>query len=341
MMKKLLLSLILLFVFCAPQARADHNVLYLYNWYDYIPDSVIKQFTKETGIEVLYSTYESNEDMFETLSLTGGNGYDVVVPSGYFVSMMVQRGLLRKIDKSRLANYENLDEKRLGANPDYCIPYFWGSTLLLVNSKIIAPENITSWNDLFKPELAGNIFIIDDLRDVFSIALYSLGYSINTQNRDEIRDAYEWLKKLLPLVKNFSSEKIEDTVVNESFAVALMYNGEALGVQKKRPEYIPVYPKEGVPLWLDCLAIPKGAKNVENAYKFIDFILRPDINKVITEEVLYSTPNKAAFELLDAEITDNKIIYPTDNEIGRSEFLGSVEKALPIYERYWKMLKNE
>lgn len=340
-MKKLFILIILLFACCALQARADHNVLYLYNWYDYIPDNVITQFTNETGIEVYYSTYDSNEEMFETLSVTGGNGYDVVVPSGYFVSMMVEKGLLRKIDKSRLTNYDNLDKKRLGANPDYCVPYFWGSTLLIVNSKVIDPESITSWNDLMNPKLAGNILLIDDLRDVFSIALYSLGYSINTQNRDEIRDAYEWLKKLLPFVKHFTSEKVSDLVVNENLAAAIMYNGEALGVQEDKPEYIAVYPKEGVPLWLDCLSIPKGAKNVDNAYKFIDFLLRPDINKVITEEVLYSTPNKVAFELLDDKIKNNKIIYPTDKEIGRSEFLSTVEKALPIYERYWKMLENE
>ena len=335
-------SLLVLFFICFSLAcSADENILYFYNWYDYIPEKIVKQFSEETGIRVISSYYDSNEEMFDTLSLTNGNGYDVVVPSGYFVSMMVQKKLLRKLDLSCLQNYKNLDKLRLGMNPEYSVPYCWGGTLLLVDSSVTDPATIKGWGDLLRPEFSGKILVIDDLRDVFSIALYSLGYSINTRKQAEIAAAYNWLKVLKSRVEFVSSEYISDKIIAEKPALAVVYNGDALTVQKDFPEYVAVFPAEGVPLWLDCFVIPKGAKHVTNAYKFIDFILRTDISKVIVEDIFYSTPSLATLELLDESLRNNRVLIPRRKDIGDSEYIDYVGKSFMIYQRYWKMLKQD
>ncbi len=320
---------------------AANEKLYVYYWVGYIPESVFIEFTEETGIEVLHSTYESNEEMYDTLSETNGNGYDVIVPSSYFVSMMVERGLLRKIELERLEHYANLDKRRLGKYSDYGVPYFWGATILAVNSSLFSPESITSWSDLLKPEYAGKIVLTDDLRDVFSMALYTLGFSINTRNSDEIHAAYDWLSRLRAGVEFLPSEEVLDRVNKDKVPIALMYNGDIAFMHGDNPEYVAVYPKEGVPLWIDYLAIPTGAKNVNNAYRFIDFLLRADICKRVTEDILYSTPNVEAYKLLDEEIRQSPVLYPADSKLGDSEFLDSVGSALPLYERYWQMLQSE
>ncbi len=334
----LVIMLCLVCVFSMP-AKAAESVLYVYNWSDYMPQEVLDKFTKETGIRVIYSTYESNEAMYDMVSVTSGNGYDIVVPSGYFVSMMVEDGMLRKLDKGKLSNYKYLDKNRLGSNPDYAIPYCWGSTLMLVNSNYIDSATITSWNDLLKPEFAGKIVMYDDLRDVFSVALYALGYSINTHNIDEIKEAYEWLRRLKPRLQDVKFDTLQSAFENGDAVVGLIYNGIALQLSATVPGLEAIYPKEGVSLWIDCLAIPKGSKNVDNAYKFIDFLLRPEINKMVVEKYYYSTPNVKTFDLLDKELKENNVINPTQQDLGLSVFTDYVGDALPIYEKYWAKLK--
>ena len=341
LMKSTLLFLILSFMSLSFSCSAEENILYFYNWYDYIPEKIVEQFSQETGIKVISSYYDSNEEMFDTLSITNGNGYDLVVPSGYFVSMMVADNLLRKIDVSKLQNYRNLDKLRLGVNPQYSIPYCWGATVLLIDSEVVDPEKVKSWGDLLRPEFGGKTLIVCDLRDVFSIALSVLGYSINTRKQAEIAEAYNWLKVLKPQVKFVSSENIVDLVTENRPALAVLYNGDALSVQHDLPAYTVVFPQEGVPLWIDCFVIPKGAKHVDNAYKFIDFILRSDISKIIVEEIFYSTPSKTVLELLDESLRENRVLVLKEEDIGDSEFIDYVGKAFAIYERYWKMLNQE
>ncbi len=340
MMKKLL-SVILFLTLWSSVVSADDNKLYLYDWTEYIPTQLLEKFTEETGIEVVSSTYDSNEEMFDMLSLTGGNGYDLVVPSGYYVGMMAVKKLLRPIDRKKLLNYANLDQSLLGNNPEYGVPYCWGATLLVVDSSKIDPETLKSWKDLLRPEFAGKTLFVDDLRDAFGVALYALGYSINTQEREEIVAAYEWLRKLLPGMKLLDSETIISELSTGNYLAAVVYGADVLTIQQERPEFKAVYPSEGVPLWVDCFAIPRGAKHVDSAYKFIDFMLREDVNRVVVEEIMYSTPNKEVLKGIDEKMRLNRVFNPTPAELGKSVFLDYVGKTQEIYERYWRMLQQQ
>ena len=322
---------------------ANEKILYVYNWSEYMPESVLKDFTKETGIKVKYSTYDSNEAMYAKVKTAGNSGYDIIVPSTYFVNKMSKEGLLEKIDKSKLSNYKNLDPKLLSKsfdpNNDYSIPYLWGTTGISYNSSLIK-ENINSWKNLWNNEYKNSILLNDDMREVFGMALKILGYSANSTNPKEIEEAYNKLKELLPNVKMFYSESQKQVYLNEEVKLGMNFNGEGFMANEENENIKYIYPKEGALVWVDSLVIPKGAKNLENAHKFINFLLKPEVAKVISEEIGYATPNAKTLELLDEKTKNNRIIYPNEEDLKNSEFQMDVDEVLPVYEKYWEMLKT-
>jgi len=308
-----------------------------------MPESVLKDFTKETGIKVKYSTYDSNEAMYAKVKTAGNSGYDIIVPSTYFVNKMSKEGLLEKIDKSKLSNYKNLDPKLLSKsfdpNNDYSIPYLWGTTGISYNSSLVK-ENINSWKNLWNNEYKNSILLNDDMREVFGMALKILGYSANSTNPKEIEEAYNKLKELLPNVKMFYSESQKQVYLNEEVKLGMNFNGEGFMANEENENIKYIYPKEGALVWVDSLVIPKGAKNLENAHKFINFLLKPEVAKVISEEIGYATPNAKTLELLDEKTKNNRIIYPNEEDLKNSEFQMDVDEVLPVYEKYWEMLKT-
>jgi spermidine/putrescine transport system substrate-binding protein len=320
------------------------NVLYVYNWSEYMPQSVIQAFQKETGIRVYYSTYDSNEAMYAKVKTDQSSSYDILVPSTYFVNKMSKEGMLAVIDVSKLSNYKNLDESLLHQpfDPDnkYSVPYLWGSTGISFNARVLGEGAIKSWEDLWSEKYKKSLLLTDDLREVFGMALKTLGYSANTQNPQEIAKAYEKLKLLMPNVKLYNSESPKEFYLGEEVAAGMNFNGENYMANLESPDIHYVYPKEGILLWMDSLVIPTNAKNVENAHKFIDFLLRPEIAKEISEEVGYASPNMAAIELLDDEVRNNPIIYPTKEDLKNSEFQVDLGEALSLYESYWEQLKT-
>lgn len=322
---------------------ASAKELYLYNWSEYMPEEVIQMFQKETGIKVIYNTYDSNEALYAKVKLISGKGYDLIVPSTYYVSKMRKENLLHKIDKTKLTNFKNLEPSLLNKHYDpenqYSIPYLWGSTGISYNDKRVK-GTVDSWNDLWKPEYKGRVLMTDDVREVFQMALVLLGYSGNSTNEAEIKAAYEKLKTLMPSVRIFNSESPKVPYINGEVIIGMNWNGEAFLASEEMPSMRYVYPKEGVILWMDNFAIPKNAENINEAYAFINFILRPDISKIISEEIGYAIPNKAGIELLDDEIRDNPIIYPSQAIIEKGEFQEDVGDAILIYEKYWQMLKT-
>lgn len=322
---------------------ANEKILYVYNWSEYMPESVLKDFTKETGIKVKYSTYDSNEAMYAKVKTAGNSGYDIIVPSTYFVNKMSKEGLLEKIDKSKLLNYKNLDPKLLSKsfdpNNDYSIPYLWGTTGISYNSSLVK-ENINSWKNLWNNEYKNSILLNDDMREVFGMALKILGYSANSTNPKEIEEAYNKLKELLPNVKMFYSESQKQVYLNEEVKLGMNFNGEGFMANEENENIKYIYPKEGALVWVDSLVIPKGAKNLENAHKFINFLLKPEVAKVISEEIGYATPNAKTLELLDEKTKNNRIIYPNEEDLKNSEFQMDVDEVLPVYEKYWEMLKT-
>lgn len=322
---------------------ANDKVLYVYNWSEYMPDSVLSDFTQKTGIKVKYSTYDSNEAMYAKIKTAGSASYDVIVPSTYFVNKMSKEGLLEKIDKTKLSNYKNLDSKLLSKpfdpNNDYSIPYLWGSTGMSYNEALVSSK-VDSWANLWEAQYNNSVLLNDDMREVFGIALKVLGYSANSIDENEITQAYEKLTQLLPNVKMFYSESQKQVYLNEEVKLGMNFNGEGFMANEENEQIKYIYPKEGALLWIDSLVIPKGAKNVENAHAFINYLLDPKVAKLISEEIGYASPNSAAIDLLDEATKNNRIIYPNEEDLKNSELQTDVGEALGIYEKYWEKLKT-
>ena len=340
-MKKLLLVSLLL---VAGAVQAGGKVV-VYNWSEYIDDSVLEDFTKETGIEVVYSTFDSNEVMYSKLKLQKGKGYDIVVPSTYYISKMVNEGLLQKLDKSKLKNIKNLNPDLLNKDYDpgnqYSLPYMWGSTGLCYNADEVKPGSITAWKDLWDPKWKGKLLFTDDVREVFHMALRINGHSGNSSNPDEIRQAYETLKKVIPNVLVFNSEAPREPYLSGDVIVGMNWNGEAVSAAQENPAIQYVYPKEGAVFWVDSLAIPAGAENIDNAHAFIDYMLRAEVAKRNTEYVGYATPNKAALPLLSKETRENPVIFPPADVIANGEFHRDIgNEAMQLMNDYWQKLKT-
>jgi spermidine/putrescine transport system substrate-binding protein len=317
--------------------------LVIYNWTEYIPDDLLRQFTKETGIQVEYATYESNEAMYSRVKLLDGKGYDLVVPSTFYVEKMRKEGLLQPINKELLSNYGNLDQAMLNKDYDpnnlYSIPYLWGSTAIAVNADDLDASKITKWADLWKPEYKGKLMLMDDVRDTFHAALRVKGYSSNTTNEAEIREAYELLRELMPSVKTFNSDSPKVPFIQGNVSLGAIWNGEAYMAQQEMDNLAYIYPEEGAVLWVDSFVIPKNAASTENAHKFIDFMLRAESAKTIIEELGYAAPNTAALPLLDEALRNNPVVFPSADVIAKGGFHQDVGEAILIYERYWQNLK--
>ena len=340
-MKKMFLVLILSCMPCL--ALAGQGEVYVYNWTEYVPDAVLQQFTEETGIKVIYTTYDSNEAMYAKVKLLGGEGYDVVVPSTYFVSKMRREKLLFPLDRTKLPNFNNLDVAFLDKSYDpdnaYSVPYLWGGSGVIVDSDTVPAEGMNSWHYLWRPELKGRLLLQDDLRDVLGIGLLLKGYSVNETDPEHIREAYEVIKTLAPNVLVYNSDSPKSAYLGGEVAGGMIWNGEAHQAMAEMESLKFAWAKEGGLLWMDNFVIPKGAKNVDNAHAFINFMLRPDISAQCCEEYGYPTPIVAARELLPDELRNNPVIFPPAGVLEHSEFQNDVGEAILVYEKYWHMLK--
>lgn len=342
-MKRLVLTFLCLML--AAQALAASKELYVYNWSEYMPDSVLADFTKETGIKVIMSTYDSNEALYAKIRMIDARGYDLIVPSTDFVARMHKEGLLLPLDKSKLTNLGNLDPKLMNQAFDpgntYSVPYMWGSTAIAVNTKDPIAAGITSFADLWKPELKGKILLPNDMRGVLGMGLKRLGYSLNETDPAKVAEACELLMPLMGNVRVFDSDSPKQALLNNEVQAAVLWNGEAFVASGENPDIRYVYPTEGFSLWVDNLCIPKNAANVENAHLFIDYLLRPEVAAFICQEMGYSSPNLAAQEILPAEVRGDAIVYPAPEDMARGEFETDLGPAVKAYEECWMRLKTQ
>lgn len=322
---------------------ANDKVLNVYTWSNYIAPHVIAQFEKETGIQVNLSYYDSNEILYAKLASNQDLGYDFIIPSSYFVSRMRADNMLHKLDKNRLPNrkYYNPALLNLAFDPgnNYSYPFAWGATGIVYNEKYIKPGTVTSWVDLWQPQFKDQLLLLNDVRDVFSIALLTLGYSINTTNPQQIEQAFLHLKKLLPNVKLFNNDAERSIYVDEDAWIGMGWNGAVYAMMQENPAIRFVYPKDGFAIWIDTMAIPKNAPHLDNAYQFLNFLMRPDIAKVLTLEYGYSSPNAGAVKLMPEAIRQNTIINPTPEMLKNAQTQNDVGSALAIYQHYWELLK--
>ncbi|SMB79932.1 spermidine/putrescine transport system substrate-binding protein [Pasteurella testudinis DSM 23072] len=318
--------------------------LYVYNWTEYIPSKLLADFTKETGIEVIYSTFESNEEMYSKMKLTQQSGYDLVFPSSYYIGKMAQENMLQPLDKSKLSNLGNIStellDKPFDPNNRYSLPYVYGLTGIGLNAAEIDPSAVSSWQDLWNAQYKGKVLLTADSREVFHFALLLLGYSPNTSDENEIKQAYELLKSLMPNVVAFNSDSPEVPYLQGEVEIGMIWNGSAFRAQHENPDIRFVYPKEGAIFWMDNYAIPKGAKNSDAAYRFIDFMLRPESAKVVIETMGFSMPNNGVKALLDEADANNPTLFPPSKEIENGVLQADVGEAIDIYEKYWNLLKT-
>jgi spermidine/putrescine transport system substrate-binding protein len=347
----MLVAAVFLMVGCSKQeaqapaaaAPAKQKVV-VYNWTEYLPESALQAFTKETGIEVEYATYESNEAMYAKIKLLEGKGYDVVVPSTFYVEKMRKEGLLQALDKTKLKNIANLDpallNKAYDPNNQFSVPYLVSATGIAINGKVVDATKITKWADLWRPEYAGKIELMDDMRDNFYIGLRLCGFQDNSTNEAEIKCAYEKLKALLPSVKTFNSDAPKVPLIQGNVSIGAIWNGEAYKASQELENVQFVYPEEGATFAIDSFVIPKGAGNVDAAYKFIDFMLRAESAKAAIEDLGYTAPNLAGQALLDEKLRSNKMVFPTKADFDKGAIHADVgDEALAIYSKYWDLLK--
>lgn len=300
-----------------------------YNWGDYIDPEVIKEFEAETGYKVVYETFDSNEAMV-TKVRQGGTAYDVIVPSEYMVQAMMEEDLIQPLDLSKLPNLQHLDEQFLNMAFDpgnqYSIPYFWGTLGIVYNTANLGEDAIHRWEDLWRPEFANGILMIDGAREVMGIGLQSLNYSLNDTNEAHLLEATQKMKKLMPNIKALITDEMKMHLANDEANIGVTFSGEAMSAIELNEDLVYVVPEEGSNIWLDNLSIPKGADNIEGAYALMDFLSRPDIAARNAEYIGYATPNKTALTLLDEEITSDLSNYPPEEVLTHLEAYNNLDK---------------
>ena len=295
-MKKYLIIIISLFILTGctgtKKYKGTINVL---NWSAYIPDSVIDDFEKEYNIKVNYGTYSSNEELLAKITSSKRGTYDVVFPSDYMVELMKQKKLIDKLDKNRLPNYKNINEMFLNQNYDlnneYSLPFLSTIVVIAYNTDKIK-DNIENYNDLLNSKYKNNIVLLDDQRIVIGIALMALGYNMNETDPVALKKAEEWLLKLKKNIKAYDSDSPKTFFITDEVDIGVMWSAEAILAKEDNPNIKIVYPSNGHAISMDNYVLLKGAKNVDNAYLFINYLLRSDVSKKIIEEYPYISPNR-------------------------------------------------
>lgn len=318
----------------------------IYNWGEYIDPEVLDMFEEETGIQVTYEEFETNEIMYPKIQ-SGAIAYDLVCPSDYMIQKMIQNDLLQPLNFDNIPNAKNIGqvyyEKSRQFDPDnqYSIPYCWGTVGILYNTKMVE-EPIDSWTVLWDTQYKDNILMQDSVRDAFAVALKTLGYSLNSTSIHELTQAKDLLVQQKPLVQAYVIDQVRDKMIGNEAAIGVIYSGEAIYTQTENPDLAYVVPKEGSNMWIDSWVMPKNAPNKENAEKFLDFLCRPEIALMNFEYITYSTPNEKARELIeDPAIRNSEIAFPVDSILSRCEtftYLG--EDADEVYNQLWREVKS-
>ncbi|MBN3346364.1 spermidine/putrescine ABC transporter permease [Clostridium botulinum] len=323
-------------------AKTEKQVLNIFNWSEFLPQSVIEQFEKEYNVKVNYSTFSSNEEMLA--KLMGGNvPYDLVVTSDYAIEIMTKQKLIQPIDKNNVPNLANIDKNVLDLAFDpkntYSLPYMWGGNNIVIDKTKIT-KKITSFDDLWDSEFKNSMVILDDPRVMIGLALQKNGYSINSKNPKELQKAKEDLVKLMPNVKAFDSESPKTLLINGEASIGYVWGTEAYLAKLENPNLEVVLTKEGVIPQYDNFVIPKKAKNKKLAEEFINFIYKSEISAQVSEEFPYANPNKAAYPLMDKDKLNDIAVYPPREAVEGNELIKDVGETTKLYDDIWTEIKN-
>lgn len=329
-----LISLLLIGAFLTgcTSSNKDNNIVNVLNWSSYIPDEVIKDFEKETGIKVNYGTYSSNEELLAKVNSSKPGTYDVIFPSDYMVELMIKRGLIDNLDKSKISNKANLNDIFLRQvydyNNDYSLPFLTTEVVIAVNRNNIK-DSITSYNDLLNSKYRDNIVLIDDQRIIIGMALLANGYDMSAVDKVALDSAREWLLKIKPNIKAYDSDSPKSFFITKEADIGVMWNAEAELAKVKNPNIEIIDPVEGHAISTDNYCIVRGAKNVDNAYTFINYLLRNEVSDKITKEYPYISPNK---------IKQNSIMSP--NKIfNNGYYVKNIGDSIYDYDKLWADIK--
>ena len=340
-MKKIILCIILLLLLtgCTNNNKEVVNIL---NWSSYIPDEVIRDFEKEYNIKVNYSTYSSNEECLAKLSSAKEGTYDLIFPSDYMIELMIKRDLIQKLDKSKLTNLGNINYNYLNYNYDYYNEYslpFLAASVVLVYDTSKIEEDITSYNDLLNPKYKGEIILIDDQRIVIGMALMALGYDMNDTDEAHLEEAKDWLLELKDNIKAFDSDSPKTFMISKETSIGVIWNAEAALAMERDPNLKVVYPSEGFSVSIDNFAIPKGAKNIDNAYLFIDYILEGRVMEKIIEDYPYKNVNLETQNYLSDTYLENEASNISDFMFNTGSFVKNIDEKIELYDKVWAEIK--
>lgn len=334
----LILCLLLPAGACGKKNTVTLNVL---NWGDYIDTELLRQFEKETGISVKYTTMTSNEEMLVKLSAADCI-YDLCFPSDYVIEKLIAQDLLAPINKDNIPNLANIDERfmDLSFDPDntYSIPYMWGTVGILYNKTMVS-DPVDSWQILWNEKYSGEILMYDSVRDTIGITLVSLGYDINTRNPDEVLAAQQALIAQKPLVRAYLTDDIKMEMINGSAAMGVMYSGDAVACMYENEDLAFSVPNEGSNVWFDNVIIPKSSQNKDAAEKFINFLCDAEVAKQNTEYIGYSTPNKAALALMGSEYTEDETYNPPQEVLDRCTVFHDLGDFITVFTDAWTKVK--
>lgn len=322
-----------LFVGCG--STDPSKVINVFNCGDYINEDLIDKFEEETGYKVVYSTYDTNEIMYSKIK-SGSTKYDLVFPSDYMVQKMISEGLAEKIDFNNIPNYKYIDDsfKNLSYDPtnEYSVPYMWGTFGLIYDPEVVT-ESTIDWNILWDEKYKDNTIMFNSLRDAMGISLSRLGYSMNTTNENEIKEAANELLKQKNLARAWMVDEVKDAMLNKEAAIATVWSGDANFIMSEDPNLKYVVPETGSNKWFDAMVIPTGAKNKEGAEAFINFLTDPENSLENVEYIGYYTPNSKTYDMLDKKTQE---LYPSDELLDKCEiFTNLPDNILKLYSEEW------
>ena len=333
MKKKIIILLFILLSLSACNNNTYKGEVNVLNWTSYIPYEIINDFEKEYGIKVNYGTYSSNEELLAKISSSKEGTYDLIFPSDYMVELMIKKEMLEKIDKSKIKNIDNINSLFLNQKfdfyNDYSLPFLAATSVIAVNRDHVK-GNIESYNDLFKDEYKNNIVLLDDQRIVIGMALQANGFDMNETDKDKLKIAKNWLLKMDKYVKAFDSDSPKTFLITNEVDIGVIWNAEAIIAKDYNPNIEIIYPKDGFAISLDNYAIVKGSKNKDNAYKFIDYILRNDVSKKITEEYPYINTNINNSNLGTEEL---------ENILKNASYVENIGSDILLYDKIWAQIK--
>ena len=331
------------FVGCKDNSDNGKRTLNVFNYGDYINEDLIDKFEEETGIDVIYDTYESNEIMYQKVKNSPGT-YDLIFPSDYMVEKMKSQDMLEKIDFNNIPNYKYIGEdfKNLPYDPnnEYSVPYMWGTIGIIYDADRV-DDVVDSWDILWNEKYKGEIFMFDSIRDTLAISLVRLGYSLNSTDKNELDEAANELINQKSLVQSYVMDEVKDKMINGEAIFATVYSGDAIYIQEEAPDLNLQYvvPKEGSNKWFDVMVIPKGAKHKTEAEEFINFLSNPENAKENVEYIGYATPNSGAYELLDEETQNDEAVYPPEEVLDKCTIFKDLGNNIKLYDDVWLKVK--